>query len=89
MYTHSVFTPPPLGTGQNITTVGGASAKDVDAAVKAADEAFKTTWGMRTPGYERGRLLNKLADLMEQNIDELAAIEALNGGTSSCCYHHQ
>lgn len=30
--------------------------------------------------YERGRLMHKLADLMENNIDELAALEALDNG---------
>ena len=41
---------------------------------------FKTTWGLKTPGHERGRLLRKLADLIEQNIHELAALEAMDGG---------
>lgn len=70
----------PSASGKLITKFSRGTAKDVDAAVKAAETAFKTTWGTRTSGSDRGRLLNKLADLMEQNIDELAAIEALDGG---------
>lgn len=67
-------------TGKEIGQVAEASAKDVDVAVKAAREAFETTWGENTPGDARGRLLLKLADLVEANIDELAAIESLDNG---------
>jgi len=48
--------------------------------VKAARKAFKTTWGLRKAGNERGALLLKLADLMERDQDKLAAVESLNGG---------
>lgn len=43
-------------------------------------QAYKTTWGLHCPGAQRGRLLNKLADLLEQHIDEFAALEALDVG---------
>ena len=48
--------------------------------MKAAEKAFKTSWGMKVPGTERGKLMLKLADLMERNWDELAAIESLDAG---------
>ncbi|KAF9461882.1 aldehyde dehydrogenase [Collybia nuda] len=67
-------------TGKIITKVAVASSKDVDLAVEAAHKAYKTTWGLHCPGNVRGRLLNKLADLMEQHYDELAALEALDAG---------
>ncbi|KAI0689129.1 aldehyde dehydrogenase domain-containing protein [Cytidiella melzeri] len=67
-------------TGEFITSIADATAKDVDAAVKAATNAFLTTWGTRTPASERGRLLSKLADLVERDADKLAAIEALDAG---------
>lgn len=60
--------------------VAAGGKKDVDNAVQAAKTALYTSWGTKTPGSERGRLLNKLADLIEQNLDELAAIEALDCG---------
>ncbi|KAG6856977.1 hypothetical protein H0H87_011366 [Tephrocybe sp. NHM501043] len=66
--------------GKLITTVYAGSAIDVDIAVNAAHKAFKTTWGLKTPGTERGRLLHKLADLVESNLPEFAALEALNVG---------
>lgn len=67
-------------TGKVITSVAVGSSKDVDIAVEAARKAYKTTWGLKCPGSVRGKLLNKLADLMEANIDEFSAIEALNVG---------
>ncbi|KAF8154950.1 aldehyde dehydrogenase [Crassisporium funariophilum] len=67
-------------TGKVITTVSAGSSKDVDLAVAAAKKAFKTTWGLHCPGVVRGKLLNKLANLLEANLDELAALEALDVG---------
>ncbi|CAG8713917.1 16425_t:CDS:2, partial [Racocetra persica] len=66
-------------TGQVITSVVEASEKDVDIAVEAATKAFNEEW-IHVDGKERGRLLNKLADLIERDIDELAALEALDNG---------
>ncbi|KAJ3555132.1 hypothetical protein NM688_g2743 [Phlebia brevispora] len=66
--------------GKKIVDVAAGTAKDIDVAVEAAQRAFKTVWGTKTPGVERGRLMNKLADLMEQNIHEISAIEAVDGG---------
>jgi aldehyde dehydrogenase (NAD+) len=43
-------------------------------------KAYKTSWGLKCPGSVRGRLLNNLADLIEANIDEFAALEALDNG---------
>ncbi|KAF5323284.1 hypothetical protein D9619_013499 [Psilocybe cf. subviscida] len=67
-------------TGKVITSVSIGTAADVDIAVKAAQRAYKTVWGLKTPGRERGRLLGKLADLMEAQSDEFAALEALDVG---------
>jgi len=67
-------------TGKSLGHVPAATDKDVDIAVKAAREAFETRWGTKTPPAQRARLLHKLADLVEQNQDELAALEALNNG---------
>lgn len=57
-----------------------ASVKDIDVAVAAAREAFKTTWGKNITGFERAKLLNKLADLIERDAQELAELESLNNG---------
>ena len=68
-------------TGEEICQVAEADAPDVDNAVKAARRAFdrKSAW-RRMSASERGRLLNKLADLIEQNAEELARLESLDNG---------
>jgi acyl-CoA reductase-like NAD-dependent aldehyde dehydrogenase len=43
-------------------------------------QAYKTSWGLKCPGVTRGKLLNKLADLLEANTEELAALESLDVG---------
>ena len=48
--------------------------------MKAAQKAFETSWGLKCPGAERGRLLMRLADIMEEYASELAAIESLDNG---------
>ncbi|KAI6146136.1 aldehyde dehydrogenase [Pisolithus tinctorius] len=66
--------------GKVITSVSEGTPKDVDLAVEAGEKAFETTWGLNYPGNKRGLLLNKLASLMEEHTDELAALEALDNG---------
>lgn len=55
-----------------------ASLQQVDGAVTAAEEAFKT-WAVTTPA-ERSALLLKLADAIERESEAFAALEALNCG---------
>ncbi|MGD1073333.1 MAG: aldehyde dehydrogenase family protein [Bryobacteraceae bacterium] len=68
-------------TGEEICQVAEADAADVNLAVKAARAAFdtKAPW-RRFSAAERGRLLNKLADLIEKHADELAKLESLDNG---------
>ncbi|KAI6166293.1 aldehyde dehydrogenase [Pisolithus thermaeus] len=66
--------------GKVITSVSEGTQEDVDLAVDAAEQAFETTWGLNCPGNKRGLLLGKLASLMEEHTDELAALEALDNG---------
>jgi aldehyde dehydrogenase (NAD+) len=56
-----------------------ATEKDVDIAVEAARKAFKGAWKDVIPS-ERGRLLTRLADLLERDMDTIAAVEALDNG---------
>ena len=60
--------------------MSAGSKKDVDIAVDAAKKAYKTSWGLKVPGEQRGKMLFKLADLMEQRAEEIAAIETLDVG---------
>uniref|UniRef100_A0A8H7K6P6 Aldehyde dehydrogenase n=1 Tax=Bionectria ochroleuca TaxID=29856 RepID=A0A8H7K6P6_BIOOC len=66
-------------TEKVITAVHEATAQDVDIAVKAARAAFEGAWRQTTP-TDRGRLLVRLADLFERDVEILAAIEALDNG---------
>ena len=67
-------------TGESIAEVAEATAKDVDRAVKAARRALEDGPWSRTDAADRGRMLLKLADLVEANAEELAALESLNCG---------
>lgn len=68
-------------TGQVICQVEEGDKADVDKAVAAAKEAFKLNSPWRTmDASERGRLLNKLADLIERDRVYLASLEALDNG---------
>jgi aldehyde dehydrogenase (NAD+) len=67
-------------TGEEICQVAEADAVDVEKAVKAARAAFETGPWRKTPASERGRLLLRLADLIEKHADELAGLESLDNG---------
>jgi aldehyde dehydrogenase (NAD+) len=68
-------------TGEVLASVAEADAADVELAVKAARKAFhsKAHW-RRMSASERGKLINRLADLIEKNADELATLESLDNG---------
>jgi acyl-CoA reductase-like NAD-dependent aldehyde dehydrogenase len=64
--------------GEFLASIAEASANDVDRAVKAAEKASQT-WKKSSP-IERGILLNKIADVMEANIEKLCIVEMLDNG---------
>ncbi len=69
-------------TGEVLTQVAQASAPDIDRAVEAARRAFEDRGGpwRKMSASERGRLIWRIADLVEKNIDELAELETLDNG---------
>jgi aldehyde dehydrogenase (NAD+) len=67
-------------TGQEICQVAEADAADVEKAVRAARAAFEHGPWRKMPASERGRLMHRLADLIEKNGDELARLESLDNG---------
>jgi aldehyde dehydrogenase (NAD+) len=67
-------------TEEVIAAVAEGDAADVDLAVKAARQAFEEGEWSRMDARDRGRLMNKLADLIEEEADELAALESLDNG---------
>src|ERR1017187_8608724 len=67
-------------TGEVLANVAEGDREDIDRAVKAARAAFDSgPWSKMTPS-ERGRLIWKLADLIEKNAEEFAQLESLDNG---------
>jgi acyl-CoA reductase-like NAD-dependent aldehyde dehydrogenase len=64
-------------TEEPLAVVAAATAADVDAAVRAAQSQLCGEWGA-TPGVARGKLLNRIADLIERDGELLARLEALD-----------
>ena len=67
-------------TEQVICDVAEGDKADVDLAVAAARRAFDSGPWSTMDARDRGRLIYKLADLIEAEIDELAALETLDNG---------
>jgi acyl-CoA reductase-like NAD-dependent aldehyde dehydrogenase len=67
-------------TGEQITTVAQAGARDVDAAVAAARRALEDGPWSKGSAAGRARLLSRFADVIEQHGDELAELESLDNG---------
>ena len=67
-------------TGEEICQVAEADAPDVDKAVQAARRAFDQGPWRKMRASERGRLLHRLADLIEQHAEQLARLETLDNG---------
>jgi betaine-aldehyde dehydrogenase len=72
--TFSVLDP---ATEEHIVDVSSASEADVDRAVAAARAALENGEWARMAGAERGRVLWRVADLIERDVQHLAALEAL------------
>ena len=63
-----------------ITQVAKGDERDIDAAVAAARKAFdQGPWPKMSP-HERGRIVWRLGDLIQQNLDEMARLESLCTG---------
>ncbi len=75
--TFAVYNP---ATGTLIANVPEADKADVDLAVAAARRAFDEGRWARVSPSERGRILWRIADLIEKNLEELAELESLDNG---------
>ena len=67
-------------TERTIGSVARGQAADIDLAVRAADNALSNASWSKMSALDRERLLTRLANLIEENADELARIEALDNG---------
>lgn len=67
-------------TEEIITRIAEADTADIDAAVKSARRALEEGPWRRMTGAQRGRLLRRLADLVERDRENLVTLEALDAG---------
>ncbi|XP_027176764.1 aldehyde dehydrogenase family 2 member C4-like [Coffea eugenioides] len=67
-------------SGEPTARIAEGDKEDVDLAVKAAREAFDNGPWPRFPGAGRRRLMMRFADLIDENVEEIAALEALDAG---------
>lgn len=75
-------------TGEVITTVQGGGPAEVDAAVRAAHDAFQKDWRWRTP-QQRGPIMLRCADVLEEHADELAELLSRENGKPIADAHVQ
>lgn len=75
--TFPVYNP---ATGEVLTHVPEADVEDVNRAVEAARRAFDEGPWPRISPSERGRILWKIGDLLEKNLEEFAELESLDNG---------
>jgi len=67
-------------TGAEVARVAAGDAEDIDRAVKAARKAFESgDWPRLTPS-DRGRMIWRLADLIEERAEEFAHLETIDNG---------
>ena len=67
-------------TEEPLVQVAEGDKQDIDLAVKAARRAFETGPWRKMTASERGRVVWKLADLMEQHLEQFAELESLDNG---------
>ena len=67
-------------TGEVLSYVAEGDREDINRAVRAARNAFENGPWSRLTVSERGRLIWKLADLLEENLEEFAELESLDNG---------
>jgi gamma-glutamyl-gamma-aminobutyraldehyde dehydrogenase len=68
------------GTGKVIASVTACGEQDVDAAVRAAREAFSSGVWSRMQLDDRKEILRRFTDLVEAHLDELALLDSVDAG---------
>ena len=66
-------------TEETLAEVAEAGAADVDAAVRAAEEAYRKRWSRLKPA-DRGKYVYRIARLLQEKSRELAVLESMDGG---------
>jgi len=76
----ATFTTINPATEEPLAEVSEGRSEDVDRAVKAARRAFSDGAWPRLSPADRGRILWKIGDLLEQNLEEISRLESLDSG---------
>src|SRR5438552_5089539 len=66
-------------TEEKLADVAEAGAADVDAAVRAAEDAYRKRWSKLKPA-DRGKYIYRIARILQEKSRELAVIETMDGG---------
>ncbi len=69
-------------TGEMLAQISHATDADVDKAVKSSAKAFASTEWSSMSNRTRAKLINKLADVFEANLEEIYTLETANNGRS-------
>ena len=69
-------------TGEVFGQIPNSNSHDVDAAVAAAEKAFPS-WSVSTPEF-RFKILNRIAELIDEHLDEIALAETTDNGKPLC-----
>jgi acyl-CoA reductase-like NAD-dependent aldehyde dehydrogenase len=76
--TFDVFDP---SSGERLATVAKATKADIDRAVDAARAAVEgPSWGLGAPPAERGRVMQRIAQALRDQVEELATLESRDNG---------
>src|SRR4051812_29500776 len=67
-------------TGEVLSRVAEGESEDIDRAVRAARAAFESGPWSKMSASERGRIIWKIGDLIEANLEEFAQLESLDNG---------
>ena len=67
-------------TGKKLSSCAAGNSNDIDLAVKAAREAFDSGRWTGIPANERGKIIWKIGDLIDNHAEELAQLESLDNG---------
>ena len=68
-------------TGKKISTCAAGNEQDINEAVMAARKCFDSgNWHVKIPPNERGKIVWKIAELIDQHTEELAQLESLDNG---------
>lgn len=73
------FTVENPATGETIAIIQGGGEREIDAAVRAANNAYESGWRYTSP-VERSRYMLKAADVLQEHLDEIATIETQENG---------